>query len=296
MLTLHQLQVFVVVVDEMSVSRAAERLVVSQPAVSATLASLRKEVGVDLLERSGRGIALTDAGRTMYKYAQQVTGLIDEAVESVRETHRPDRRPVRIATSSSLVSAVVAPILARLREHQPDLAFSLAVGNRNEVWRLLASREADVALTSKPPAIQDFETLATMPNSCVVAARPGTVFSGHLDHVPWLVRETGATLRSVAEEILTGLDLQPDLIEIGSDDALLGSLEAGLGIGVLPRDAIDAAIRSRRLVIVPTAMTPMERPWHLIVRRGEQLDDHIAEFTVDLVLADARFSWAGSGI
>ena len=289
MLTMHQLEVFVVVAEEMSVGRAAERLVVTQPAVSATLAALRREVGVDLLERNGRGIALTDAGTTMFRYAQRVLGLIDEAIGATTAAGDRQRRPIRIATSSSLVSTVVAPILARLRADQPDLAFTLAVGNRNEVWRLLAAHEADLALTTRPPSNRDFETLATMPNSVVLVARPGLVFPDHLGRATWLVREQGAALRSIADEVVTGLHLEPQLIEIGSDDALLGSLEAGLGIGLLPRATVDAAVRARRLYVIPTEMTPVERPWHLITRRSDALDERVAEFAVDMVLADERF-------
>lgn len=291
MLTMHQLEVFVVVAEEMSVGRAAERLVVTQPAVSATLAALRREVGVDLLERNGRGIALTDAGTTMYQYAQRVLGLIDEAIDATNAAGGRRLRPVRIATSSSLVSTVVAPILAKLRSTQPDLAFTLAVGNRNEVWRMLAAHEADLALTTRPPSNRDFETLATMPNSVVLVARPGLVFPDHLDQATWIVREQGAALRSIADEVITGLHLDPHTIEIGSDDALIGSLEAGLGVGLLPRAAVEGAVRARRLVIVPTSMTPIERPWHLIARHSDMLEEQVGEFAADMVLADERFEW-----
>ncbi len=291
MLTLHQLQVFVVVAEEMSVGQAAQRLVVSQSAVSATLAAMRRELGVDLIERDGRGIALTAAGRTMYRYAQTMVGLLDEALEETRAAGRDDRRPIRIATSSSLVSSVVAPILARLREGQPDLGFSLSVGNRNEVWRMLAAHEADVALTTGPPSTQEFATLATMPNSCVVVARPGLVFAGRLGQVTWLLREPGAALRSVADEVIAGLGLEPNVIEIGSDDALVGALEAGLGVGVLPSATAAPAVRVRRLTIVPTAVTPLERPWHLMIRRSDLHDERISEFAVDMALADDRFDW-----
>lgn len=291
MLTLHQLQVFVVVAEEMSVGKAAQRLVVSQSAVSATLAAMRRELGVDLLERDGRGIALTPAGRTMYKYAQTMVGLLDEALEETRAAGRGEERPIRIATSSSLVSSVVAPILARLRDGQPGLGFSLSVGNRNEVWRMLAARDADIALTSGPPSTQEFVTLATMPSSCVVVARPGVVFAGRLGQATWLLREPGAALRSIADEVIAGLGLEPDVIEIGSDDALLGALEAGLGVGVLPSATVAPAVRVRRLSLVPTAVTPLERPWHLMIRRSDLHDERISEFAVDMVLADDRFDW-----
>ncbi|MEM9515194.1 MAG: LysR family transcriptional regulator [Actinomycetota bacterium] len=295
MITLHQLQVFATVAEETSVSRAADRLCVSQPAVSATLAALRKEIGVDLVERNGRGIALTDAGRTMHKYAQTMLGLLDEAVEQARSATTDEERPVRIATSSSLASSVVAPILGKLREwrarDQADLPFTLAIGNRNAVWRMLAGREADLALTTKPPSNQDFETLATLPNSFVVVSRPGAVFAGRLEQVTWLVREDGAALRSVADEVIASLAIEPVRIEIGSDDALLGSVEAGLGIGVLPYAAVESAIREHSLVTVPTPMTPLSRPWHLIIRRDDVNDQRITGFASDMVAAERRFDW-----
>jgi DNA-binding transcriptional LysR family regulator len=289
MLTLHQLQVFVVVADEMSVRRAAERLVVSQPAVSSTLAALQRELGVELVGRDGRGIALTAPGRAMYLRARELLGLLDQALDEVRSFSGDLRRPVRIATSGSLVSTVVAPILARLREERPNLPFSLEVGNRNEVWRLLADRDADIALTGRPPASEDFDTVATMPNPCVVVGRPGLVLPGRLGHTPWLVRERGAALRAVVDEVITGLGLDPELIEIASDDAVLGALEAGLGVGVLPRAVVDAAVRERRLVLVPTSITPLERPWHLVIRRSDAGDERIAGFAADMVAADRRF-------
>jgi DNA-binding transcriptional LysR family regulator len=289
-LTLHQLQVFVVVADEMSVRRAAERLVVTQPAVSATLSALQRELGVELVTRDGRGIALTAAGRTMYQRARELLGLLDDTINTIRAADGDDDRPMRIAASSSLVTTVIAPILARLRAERPDLAYSLTIGDRNDAWRMLAAREADIALTSRPPSNQGFDTVATMPNPCVVVARPGAVLAGRLGHAAWLVREPGTALRSFADEVIAGLGLDPELIEIGSDDAVVGAVEAGLGVGVLSRGVVDVPIRERRLVVVPTVVTPLERPWHLIVRRGDVDDDRIAGFVDDMVVADPRFA------
>lgn len=293
MLTLHQLQVFVVVADEMSVRRAAERLVVTQPAVSATLAALQRELGVELVTRDGRGIALTAAGRTMYRRAREVLGLLDDTITTIRSTNGDAGRPMRIAASSALMTTVITPILGRLRTERPDLAYSLTVGDRIEAWRMLAARDTDIALTSRPPSSQGFDTVATMPNPCVVVARPGVALMGRLAHTAWLVREAGTTLRSIADEVIAGLGFDPELIEIGSDDAVVGAVEAGLGVGVLPREAVEISIRERRLVVVPTAVTPLERPWHLIVRRGDLDDDRIAGFVSDMVAADPRFVRAG---
>jgi len=83
-LTIHQLQVLCVIADEMSVRGAAARLTVSQPAVSASLAALEKEVGVDLVARQGRGIELTPAGTILVGYARDLLALLGEALERTR--------------------------------------------------------------------------------------------------------------------------------------------------------------------------------------------------------------------
>lgn len=295
MLTLHQLEVFTVVAEEMSVGRAAERLVVTQPAVSASLASLQRELGVALVERDGRGIALTDAGRAMLKYAQLVLGLIDEAVEATHAADHARTRPVRIGATSSLVSHVVAPILSRLRDHDPELRFGLEIGNRTQVWRQLANHETDLAMSTQPPSTQSFVSLATMPNAFVVVARPGLVWSGRLAETTWLVREDGAVARAASDEILARLGIQPSTLVIHSDDAIRGSIEAGLGIGVLPSDVVADALRQRQLVTVPTDATPLSQPWHLLIRRNESVDDHLGRFISDMIAADDRFTWTTDG-
>lgn len=296
MLTLHQLEVFAAVATEMSVSRAADRLHVSQPAVSSSLAALQRELGVELVVRSGRGIELTDAGRAMYKYASLVLGLVEEGVDAVHAAADHRDRPFRVGATSSIVSHVIAPILSTLRLRQPDLRFSLEIGNRSQVWRQLAAHETDLAVSTRPPSTQPFVSLATRPNSFLLVARPGTVLAGRLGEVTWLVRESGATTRAASDEIIARLGLEPATLEIGSDDAIRGSIEAGLGVGVLPADVVAESLRTRVLLAFPTPATPLEQPWHLIVRRGEDLEPALRRFVADVVHADASFTWTAEGL
>lgn len=295
MLTLHQLEVFIAVADEMSVGRAAERLHVSQPAVSASLAALQRELGVDLVARSGRGIELTAGGKALLRYASLVLGLVDEAVQATKAADAQVVRPVRIGATSSLVSHVLAPILAQLRVFEPNLAFALEIGNRAQVWKLLANHEVDLALSTQPPSIEPFVSLATMPNAFVLVARPGAVWAGRLGDVTWLVREDGATTRAASDTVIARLGIAPQQLTIGSDDAIRASVEAGLGVGLLPADVVADAVRHRTLVTVRTEVTPLSQPWHLVVRTGERLDGRVRQFVADLVQADPRFRLTPAG-
>ncbi len=295
MLTLHQLEVFVAVAEEVSVGRAAERLNVSQPAVSASLAALQREVGTELTERDGRRIRLTPAGKELHRYASLVLGLVDEGTEAARAANEKASRPIRIGATSSLVTHVVAPILSRLRERDPTLQFSLDMGNRSQVWRQLESHATDVCLTTAPPSNLPFVSVAVMANSFVVVACPGAVWPGQLDGATWLIREADATTRAASDEVLARLGISPPTLTIGSDDAIRGSVEAGLGVAVLSLDMVADSIRRRDLVRVPTSATPLSQPWHLVVRRSDTDDKRLADFVADMVHADARFEWTSLG-
>ena len=291
MLTLHQLQVFVMVAETGSIRRAAERLVVSQPAVSSTLAALERIVGVDLTAKAGRGIELTEAGRTMERYARILLGLVDEAVEAVRFADDPLSAPVRIGATTAAADHMLPPVLARLRQRRPQLEFTVEVGNRARIWQLLTDRTIDVAISSRPPISGPFESLATRPNDLVLVAKPGAAWPHQIGDVTWLLREPGSSTRAATDEVMAMLAISPPTLTIGSNAAILRAVEAGLGIALLPSDAVAAGIRARTLSLVRADATPVHRPWHVVVRGDGTLPKAARRFVSDLVDGGNGFAW-----
>lgn len=291
MLTLHQLQVFVMVAETGSIRRAAERLVVSQPAVSSTLASLERIVGVDLTAKAGRGIELTEAGRTMERYARILLGLVDEAVEAVRFADDPMSAPVRIGATTAAADNMLPPLLARIRQRRPQLQFALEVGNRARIWQLLTDRTIDVAITSRPPISGDFESLATRPNDLVLVSKPGAVWPHQIGETTWLLREPGSSTRAATEEVMALLAVSPPTLTIGSNAAILRAAESGLGLALLPSDSVATAVRARSLSLVRAEATPIHRPWHVVTRGGEPLPKSARRFVNDLVDGGNGFGW-----
>ena len=271
MLTIHQLQVLCVIADEMSVRGAAARLTVSQPAVSASLAALEKEVGVDLVARQGRGIELTPAGTILVGYARDLLALLGEALERTRSETADRQQPVRLGATTGSASHVLVPLLARLREEEPELEFTLEVANRARIWRLLAEREVDLALSTRPPMTGAFVSLATRPNEFVLVAKPGAVWAGRLSETTWLIREEGSSTRAAMDEVMARLDVTGPSLVITSNEAIQHSAESGLGVALLPADVVADATRRRTLVQGPTEATPLVRPWHLVARADEPL-------------------------
>ena len=170
-LTLGQLRTFLAVASTGSVRAAADQLVVTQPAVSAALAAVRKQVGVALVMRDGRGLRLTPAGEALAERARAALALLDEAVAAARGEADPDRGRLRLASVTTAGEHLAPPLLASFLADHPEVAVSLEVGNRRRVADLLAHHEVDLVFGGRPPP--GAETLATRANRLVVVGAPG---------------------------------------------------------------------------------------------------------------------------
>jgi len=277
--TFNQLKTFLAVVDTGSVSEAAERLFVSPPAVSAALATLQAELGVVLVARVGRGVAITPAGVVFAPYARGVLRVADEGMAAARETLDPESGRVRLAAVTTAGEHVLPRFLASFRARHPHAEVSLEVGNRQRLWQLLAERDVDLAIGGRPPPGGLFTTRATRPNVLVLvaAARPGSdglreVTLDELARQVLLLREQGSGTRSTAEQLFEELGISPAAtLTLGSNGALRESVQVGLGITLISRDAVARELEEGTLEEWRYPTLPRHRAWHLVSRADEEL-------------------------
>jgi DNA-binding transcriptional LysR family regulator len=288
-MTLTQLRAYVAVATAGSVRAAAEELVVSQPAVSAAVAALQKELGVTLVTREGRGLQLTAAGRVFARYARQLLGLLDEATAATTGQVHPERGRVRIAAVTTAGEHVLPRFLASFRARYPEAEISLEVGNRMRVWDLLDHREVDLAIGGRPPGGGRFVTLATRPNLLVLVAsgrgdRPHArdVSMAELERQTLLLREPGSGTRSTAEELLDELGVSPVTLTLGSNGAIRESVQVGLGITLISRDAVARELDDGTLEEWRCPTLPRHRAWHLVARTSDELPATAALFVEHL--------------
>jgi LysR family transcriptional regulator, low CO2-responsive transcriptional regulator len=298
-LTLGQLRTFLAVASTGSVRAAADQLVVTQPAVSSALAAVRKQVGVALVMRDGRGLRLTPAGEALAERARAALALLDEAVAAARGEADPDRGRLRLASVTTAGEHLAPPLLASFLADHPEVTVSLEVGNRRRVADLLAHHEVDLAIGGRPPP--GAETLATRANRLVVVGAPGlpsgvfhrampaegsasarratgrrrarsrTVTKTELDRATWLLREPGSGTRATAEAFLEEIGIAPRILTFGSNGAVLESVRIGLGITLISADAVAGDLDGATLEEWQHPGLPVERPWHLLGRAGEPL-------------------------
>jgi DNA-binding transcriptional LysR family regulator len=279
MLSLNQLRTFLEVASAGSVREAAENLVISQPAVSAALAGLQREVGAPLVTRSGRGLVLTEAGEQLALYGRRVFALLAEGTSRARESAVTAHRRLRLAAVTTAAEYLAPDLLRRFREHEPEIEVELEVGNHSRVWDRLGHWEVDVVLAGRPPHGAPFVTVATRAHELVIIAPTQRSFDAEtLAQTLWLVREAGSGTRAATEDLFALLGIDPPRLTIGSNGAIQACVRAGLGVSLASGDAVDGEVSAGTLLAVPTPLTPLARNWHLVTSTDRALPSSAARF------------------
>jgi DNA-binding transcriptional LysR family regulator len=254
-ISLAALRCFVAVVESGSLSRAAERLGLSQPTISVTLAGLERGCGTLLLHRRPR-LTLTDAGRDMLVRARLVLVRMQELEASVTAFSGLHRGSLTVGLSTP---AFAMPMIAALLRDHPGIAVRTRLGNTEALLAALAACEIEVAVLTMidPP-----ESLACtrLAEQRLVACLPrgtarGMVTLEELAAGPLVLREPGSMTRAMLERALAaqGITAQPRL-EVGSREAAREAVAAGIGMGVV----LDGELgEDGRLVAVPIAGPPI---------------------------------------
>lgn len=261
-MTLSQLRTFVVLADARTLQEAAERLAVTPSAVSTSVASLQRSLGVQLVEPHGRGLQLTSAGEVYADYTRLVLGLLEEAAAATAGGLDPQRGRLRIAAVTTVGEHVLPSFLAGFRHLYPEVSFRLEVGNRQRVWSLLGAHEADVVIAGRPPAGAGHQVRATRPNELVVVGAAGT--STDVNNLTWLLREPGSGTRASTEAFLESRGINPPRLTLGSNGAVVAGVVTGLGVTLASRDAVQRELDGGQLVCLPVEGTPLQRPWHAV--------------------------------
>jgi LysR family transcriptional regulator, low CO2-responsive transcriptional regulator len=272
------------VAESGSVRAAAEQLVVTQAAVSASLAAMQRSLGLQLIRPDGRGLRLTSAGEEYAAYAHQILGLLDEARLAAVAAADPERGELRMAAVTTAAEQIVPGLLSGYRREHPHTGVLLEAGNRDRVRTLLEHHRVDLALAGRPEPGWDVRVHAVRPHELVVVSAPelaaesaardsgaaagATGMLRWLSRQAWLLREPGSGTRLSTEALLAELDITPPTLTVGSNGAIRESAAVGLGVTLVSRDAVAQELASGRLAEVRVPGTPLHRDWYLIAHPG----------------------------
>jgi LysR family transcriptional regulator, low CO2-responsive transcriptional regulator len=262
-----RLRALVELADAGSVRGAAERLVVTESAISSAIGSLSAEVGVPLVDRHGRGVRLTPAGQCYVEYARKILGLHDEAVLAARGEVDPEHGAIRLAAVTTAGELLLPALLASFTAKYPGVDCKLEVASRKAIWPMLASHQADVVVAGRPPtALDHIQIRALSPNTLVVVGPPETARGFDPAQATWLLRESGSGTRATTTTLLEELEVSPPQMVLGSHGAVVAAAVAGLGVTLVSRQAVRRELEAGALVELPVVNTPMDRPWHIVTQ------------------------------
>ncbi|MDQ2835355.1 MAG: LysR family transcriptional regulator [Acidobacteriota bacterium] len=289
-----QLKTFLEVWHQKSFSRAAERLRITQPAVSAQIQSLEREVGERLFDRKGGKITFTAAGRVFEPFAEHALDCQRHLMLMVSEQRRSPRGEISISAQESTSLYVLPEVFAEFKRHYPKVALKIARDEKTRTVEALLSREVDFGIVSLPITDKRF-VLETIHEDELVLAIP----QGHA-----LGQVQKATVKDVAKhafllpkrgnqrELLLNVfrmqDVYPKAVmEVESSELMKRFILAGLGIGFLPSINIAAEREAGAIEVVKVEELRLLRDLGLIYLKEKTLT-HAAKAFLQIAIGGVR--------
>lgn len=275
--TLHQLRIFEKVASEGSVTGAAKKLHMTQPAVSIQLKQLQDHFGVPLTEVVGRKLYLTDAGKEVYTRIRSITeelSNMDARLDEIRGAIRGKLHFSVVSTGKYFMPS----ILGRYKTLYPGIDLQMEVSNRFTTFQYLKDNDTDFAVVSIPPDHLPIESLPIMKNPLVVAVPPGyekpasgAVSFRSLNEKSFLLREQGSGTRLILLDLFKKHRIEPNIaFELATSEAIKQAIMAGLGISLISKFSIKSELRSGEIQVLDVNGFPLVTTWQVIWRKGRK--------------------------
>lgn len=285
--TLNQLRIFRMIVEKKSITKAAEALHLTQPAVSIQLRKLQDQFDIPLTEVIGRKIYITDFG---YEIADAADRIMDE-VSAIKHRAASHQGKISGRLKLAIVSTakyVMPFFLSDFLSNNEDVELEMDVTNKAKVVESLGANEVDFALVSVLPEQLQCETETLMENRLYLVGSAGIDIEEHqdihlLESLPLIFRESGSATRRTMEEFINQQSLQVNIkMELTSNEAVKQAVIAGLGFSIMPLIGIRNELNSGRLKIIEMPGLPLVTSWNLVWLKGKQPAPVASAFLEDL--------------
>lgn len=301
-MNIKHLAIFHAVAEAGSISRGAERLHISQPAVSKQLRELEDRMGMRLFDRLPKGVRLTEAGRILAVHAGRLFAIAAEAERAIEEFKGLRAGRIAVGASAIVGNYLLPAAFTRFRRTHPGVDLSLEIADTARIQRKLLENEIDLGLTEGVVDHPELEARVFMRDELVAIAAPdhpltchGPVAAAVLCREPMVMHEPGSATRTVMERTLAGLRLHPRVaMSLGSTEAVKRAVAAGAGVGIVSRLTVESELAAGTLALVPLSDLNATRPLHCVHLRQHH-DSPAANAFLDL-LQGLGHTTEGAGI
>jgi DNA-binding transcriptional LysR family regulator len=276
-MNINHLAIFHAVAEEASMSRGAERLCISQPAVSKQIKELETALGVTLFDRLPRGIRLTQAGEVLAGHARRLFAAEADAERAIAEMKGLVQGRLTIGASLTIGDYLLPQILGVYRQKHPGIALHLEIANTHVIQQKLRENALDVGLTEGFVEDADLDAEVFGEDTLAAVVPPGhpllqesAVPAGRFCAEPFLMREPGSGTREVIERALAlrGIVVQPAM-SLGSTEAIKRGVASGLGVAIVSKLALETEFKAGLLCPLTLSDLTLTRPLHLVHLRGK---------------------------
>ncbi len=248
-MNLNLFKTFVKVVETQNLSKTAEEFGISQPAVTKQIQALEDFYAVLLLERSGRRLKTTEAGETLYQCSKDIIKTMEKTEKAMEEVAESRKGKLYIGASTIPGQYILPLIIKKFKDKYPNVSLSMDIADTEKVFNQVAERELDIGIVGGWMNNRKVDGFKWLEDELVVAVPDGHKFS-RLTEVKvkdlltekWIIREKGSGTRRAVEDLLAANDIKKEdlivYIEAGSTEAVLASIESGMGISVVSRWAL----------------------------------------------------------
>ena len=288
-----RLIVFRAVAHHLNFSRAAEQLLLTQPAVTQQIKALEDQFGVPLFHRGGGHIALTPGGAALLPFAEQIRQLSELAVAAVAQANGQQAGELSIGASQTIAQYLLPTFLAAFLRLNPQVRLTARSGNTGQMLAALVSGEIQMALLEGPEQRTDVHIEPFMEDHMVLVVPATHEWAGRtvtlsdLRSQPLLTREFGSGSRRIVEQALAHAGLKSkDLfvrMQLDSTEGLLNAVEAGLGVTFVSRWAVRNQLALGTLKLARVAGVKLARSFSLAYPAGPEPSGNVGSFRAFLL-------------
>lgn len=285
-----QLEIFLSIAEEKSFSRAAEKMLRTQPAISIAIKRLEEELGETLFDRSSKNGSLTEAGRILLSYAQRMINLRNESINAVSELRGMFRGRLTIGANESTSLYLLPPLLMEYRKRFPNIKIEVFRAVSEKIPLEVSERNLDFGFLSYDPMHPNLQSLEIHKDELALVVPPNHRLAKHkqitvkdLGEEQFVAHNVKTPSRTKIFELFeqhhTPLNI---CLELATLETIKEFVLLDVGIAILPRLAVEAEIKSGKLVEVQVKGMKIEKTLRLVFRREASLS-HAAKSFLDLV-------------
>ena len=257
-----RLQVFYTVARQLSFTRAAEQLCMTQPAVTFQIKQLEEHFDARLFDRDHGGIELTPAGRMVLQYAERILELGDELDKRVGDLRGAISGPLLLGCSMTIAEYILPRVLGEFIALHPQVRPHMTVANSETIENRVADHTIDLGLIESPAHLPGLHAEVCCDDELVMICAPDyplaklkAVTPRQIVGQPYVSRESGSGTREFADQYLAAAGVATDdlniVMELGSPEAIKGVVETGIGIAIMSRASVAKELRLGSLAALP---------------------------------------------